>query len=57
MTTKETFKNKEDYEIYEDEKGNASGYWYNDDGISVGSKKYKYILKLENNTVIKQLIP
>lgn len=37
--SEETFKNEESYEVYKDSDGNAEGYWFNDDGISVDSEK------------------
>lgn len=57
MTTKETFKNKEQYEVYLTKEGKAEGYWYSDDGITVKDTDKKWErLSYEHGAIAKKSI-
>lgn len=53
-TTKETFNKTELFEVYQDIKGKAEGYWFNDDGWSIDdTKAERFELTYRNGKVEK----
>lgn len=55
-TTVDTFKSPEKFEVYPNHNGQASGYWFSDDGISLNKKnKKRYLLRLNPKGKIKKI--